>query len=171
MTHSTLPFQKLRFDVTGTRHLFIRQNPDCIPPDGEIPAAFAIWTVKRQSDVLPDEESSDQFFRSASHMLEQLANRLKTERVGLRIYAAGNIQFLTDIVQVADRFDLSSEEIFLDIPFSPARRVFCIHCDTMHEDITHDELTCHGCKAPLSVRDHFSHRIGAYMGVSETGID
>ncbi|GCE82584.1 hypothetical protein MSKU9_0725 [Komagataeibacter diospyri] len=170
MTNSSLPFQRLRFDMTGTRHLFIRQDPDCALPGGGIPPVFAIWTVRRQCDVLPDEHSPEGFFRSVSHMLEQLASRLETERVGLRIYAAGSTQFLSDVVRVADGAGLSAGEVFLDVPLSPVCRVMCIHCDTMHENVTHGELTCHGCRAVLSVRTHFSRRIGAYMGVAETGM-
>ncbi|GBQ58932.1 dimethylamine monooxygenase subunit DmmA family protein [Komagataeibacter swingsii] len=155
--------------MTGTRHLFIRQDPDCPLPDGGVPAAFAIWTVRRQCDVLPDGQAREGFFRSVSHMLEQLACRLETERVGLRVYAAGSIQFMGDVARVTDGAGLGAAEVFLDTPRSPARRVMCIHCDTMHENVTRDELTCHGCRAALSVRTHFSRRIGAYMAVSETG--
>ncbi len=168
MTYSNLPFRKFRFDMTGTRHLFIRQDPDCALPEGAIPAILSVWTVKRQSDVLPEEHAPDVSFRSVAHVLEQLASHLQTARVGLRIYAAGNIQFLSDVVKVTDGAGLCVEEVFMGPPTFPARRVMCIHCDTMHDNVSHDELTCHGCGGLLSVRPHFSRRIGAYMGVSET---
>lgn len=46
-----------------------------------------------------------------------------------------------------------------------ARRMQCVHCKTMAEDVTTDPYTCPGCGRSLYVRDHFSRRLGAFQGV------
>lgn len=48
---------------------------------------------------------------------------------------------------------------------SPARRMQCVHCKTVAEDVTTDPYTCPGCGRALFVRDHFSRRLGAFQGV------
>lgn len=46
-----------------------------------------------------------------------------------------------------------------------ARRMQCVHCKTIAEDVTTDPYTCPGCGRALYVRDHFSRRLGAFQGV------
>lgn len=46
-----------------------------------------------------------------------------------------------------------------------ARRMQCVHCKTVAENITTDPYTCPGCGRALYVRDHFSRRLGAFQGV------
>ena len=46
-----------------------------------------------------------------------------------------------------------------------ARRVFCTHSRFMSEPVTASPTRCQGCGLTLEVRDHFSRRLGAYMGV------
>ena len=46
-----------------------------------------------------------------------------------------------------------------------ARRVFCIHCQASNENVKTNVAKCTGCGRHLLVRDHYSRRLGAYMGV------
>ena len=46
-----------------------------------------------------------------------------------------------------------------------ARRMQCVHCKTIAENVTVDPYTCPGCGRALFVRDHFSRRLGAFQGV------
>lgn len=46
-----------------------------------------------------------------------------------------------------------------------ARRMQCVHCKTLAENVTTDPYTCPGCGRALYVRDHFSRRLGAFQGV------
>lgn len=46
-----------------------------------------------------------------------------------------------------------------------ARRMQCVHCKTIAEDVTVDPYRCPGCGRALYVRDHFSRRLGAFQGV------
>lgn len=48
---------------------------------------------------------------------------------------------------------------------SMARRMQCVHCKTIAEEVTVDPYRCPGCGRALFVRDHFSRRLGAFQGV------
>jgi hypothetical protein len=40
-----------------------------------------------------------------------------------------------------------------------------VHCGLSQPGTTHDSLQCSGCRVLLEVREHFSRRLGAYIGV------
>ena len=48
---------------------------------------------------------------------------------------------------------------------SQRRRVWCTHCHGSTEGVTTNVVACAGCGRHLLVRDHFSRRHGAFMGV------
>jgi len=48
---------------------------------------------------------------------------------------------------------------------APARRVYCIHCRATTEEVRTNIVSCVDCKRWLLVRDHYSRRLAAYMGV------
>ncbi|MBV1837047.1 dimethylamine monooxygenase subunit DmmA family protein [Acetobacter estunensis] len=167
MGTSELPYRPLTFDPDGRRHLFVRENVTLAFPKGERPAVFEVWTVERSSLVKAEPNAFDVQMRSAADLLERLAYRLAHERVGLRLYAAGRPAFLAQVAKVADDAGLCSGEILLDEPAGSERRVFCVYCDTLHDGVSGDTLVCRGCATELSVRDHYSRVLGAYMGAGE----
>jgi len=46
-----------------------------------------------------------------------------------------------------------------------ARRVYCIHCRATTENVRTNIVRCVACDRWLLVRDHYSRRLAAYMGV------
>jgi hypothetical protein len=40
-----------------------------------------------------------------------------------------------------------------------------VHCRTLNDGVTGNVFACAGCGASLFVRDHFSARLAAFMGV------
>jgi len=46
-----------------------------------------------------------------------------------------------------------------------ARRVYCIHCRATTENVRTNIVRCVECERWLLVRDHYSRRLAAYMGV------
>ena len=46
-----------------------------------------------------------------------------------------------------------------------ARRMQCVHCKDITEDVEMDPFICAHCGLSLYVRDHYSRRIAAYQGV------
>jgi len=60
---------------------------------------------------------------------------------------------------------MASEQIKMLKPLGNERRLFCTHCYTVTEDVTHSPFECPGCHRLLLVRDHFSRIHSAYVGV------
>lgn len=170
MGTSELPYRPLTFDTDGRRHLFVRENGMLAFPEGVRPAVFEVWTIEHSSLVKVEPDTGDVQMRSTADLLERLAHRLAREKVGLRLYAAGRPDFLAKVAKIADEAGLCSGEIMLGEPVGPERRVFCVHCDTLHDGVSGDTLMCQGCGTKLSVRDHYSRALGAYMGGGEPAV-
>jgi ferredoxin-NADP reductase len=86
-------------------------------------------------------------------------------KMGTRLYVAGSESFIGSIVQTTARYNLNADEVQRERCGSSARRVYCVHCRTSNEDVTTNIVKCVGCARNLLVRDHYSRRLGAYMGV------
>ena len=73
--------------------------------------------------------------------------------------------FLWDMHNLATKAGMAEEQIKKLKPLSNERRLFCTHCYTVTEGVTHTPFQCPGCDRLLLVRDHFSRIHGAYVGV------
>jgi predicted RNA-binding Zn-ribbon protein involved in translation (DUF1610 family) len=149
-------YHKLRLDASGFRHLAVSDH-DPFPfavfetsPDG-----VELWTVSSQSAEFPD----------AATVLAKLQARLERETAGFRLYAVGTEGFIWDAVNVARRAGMAADEVFVAHAGSLRRRVYCTHCKAMIEGVTTNLVPCPGCGAMLFVRDHFSRRLAAFMGI------
>jgi predicted RNA-binding Zn-ribbon protein involved in translation (DUF1610 family) len=49
---------------------------------------------------------------------------------------------------------------------STARRVQCVHCKGITDNVTTSPFKCSHCGLSLLVRDHYSRRYGAFQGVN-----
>ncbi len=85
--------------------------------------------------------------------------------MGTRLYIAGPESFIGRALQIASSFNLNRDEIHAEHFGSAARRVRCVHCRADTEDVTTNIVQCSGCARWLQVRDHYSRRLAAYMGV------
>src|SRR5262249_27061056 len=85
--------------------------------------------------------------------------------MGTRLYVAGSESFLGSAVRVALKYNLNSDEVQCAHCGSAARRVYCIHCKASNEGGKTNIVKCAGCGRHLFVRDHYSRRLAAYMGV------
>ncbi|MEP9351537.1 dimethylamine monooxygenase subunit DmmA family protein [Xanthobacter sp. KR7-225] len=160
-------------DPAGRHHLLVVEG-GAVPPgalaQGVSAAAFEVWTVAHRSavpgaPVMEEAAGAVRVFRAVPHLLSALEERLARERMGLRLYGAGTEPFLWDLFGIAQAAGLGREEIGFAHVGTKARRIFCVHCRTVTEKVTTSIVTCSGCGAPLFVRDHFSRRLAAFMGV------
>jgi hypothetical protein len=127
---------------------------------------ITVWTVKMAAPGVPAAATqSVRPFRSTAELLPQLAVRLAQATVGLRLYAIGSEAFIWDAHNVALGAGLDKAEIFTHQAGPLVRRVYCTHCRTMIEDVAVNIIPCPACAAHLFVRDHFSRRLAAFMGV------
>jgi predicted RNA-binding Zn-ribbon protein involved in translation (DUF1610 family) len=49
---------------------------------------------------------------------------------------------------------------------STVRRVQCVHCKGITENVRTDPFVCSHCGLSLFVRDHYSRRLAAFQGVN-----
>ncbi len=105
-----------------------------------------------------------QLFDRLEPLLENFQQLAAQSLMGTRLYVAGPESFIGLVMKIALQFNLNQDEIRAEECGSPARRVYCIHCRSTTKDVTTNIVRCH-CNRWLLVRDHYSRRLAAYMGV------
>jgi NAD(P)H-flavin reductase len=104
-------------------------------------------------------------FRHEEELLARLQDVLNHSVMGTRLYVAGPESFMGLVMRIARQFNLNKDEVRAEECGSLARRVYCIHCQTATENVTTNIVQCKDCNRWLLVRDHYSSRLAAYMGV------
>jgi len=106
-----------------------------------------------------------QHFESADALLAEYRGLLESSVMGTRLYIAGPEHFIGRVMQIALEFNLNTDEIRAEAVGTLARRVHCVHCRAGTENVVTNIVRCSGCGRWLFVRDHYSRRFAAYMGV------
>ena len=99
-------------------------------------------------------------------LLTRLRAVLTTATMGTRLYVAGTEGFIGQVIQVAADFGIDPGSVVTEHRGSLARRVQCVHCKGITENVTSNPCRCSHCGLALLVRDHYSRRIGAFQGVN-----
>ncbi len=94
-----------------------------------------------------------------------LGERLFRAQMGTRIYAAGSEPLIGSVVQRAMRFGVDHLSVRTEHRGSLKRRVQCVHCKGLTENVTASPVKCAHCGLMLTVRDHYSRRYAAFIGV------
>jgi DNA-directed RNA polymerase subunit RPC12/RpoP len=133
-------------------------------------AAAAAPAGAAGSDARPDDFSAMgleelRTFTDVATLLREFRSLLDTALMGTRLYVAGPESFIGLAMKIALEFDLNKDEIRAEELGSSARRVYCIHCRATTEDVRTNIVRCVDCGSWLLVRDHYSRRLAAYMGV------
>ena len=102
---------------------------------------------------------------SVAAALPRLKQTLATARMGLRIYLSGTEGLIGQAMQAALEAGIDHASIQTEQRGSLARRMQCVHCKGITEDVTTQPATCAHCGLLLLVRDHYSRRIAAFQGV------
>ncbi|CAN7742568.1 dimethylamine monooxygenase subunit DmmA family protein [Rhizobium sp. LjRoot258] len=112
--------------------------------------------------------SADMFFTAPTiaTLLFRLKRSLSTAHMGTRLYIAGTEGFIGQAMIVALDCGMDHASIITEHRGSLARRVQCVHCKGITEDVSHSPFVCSHCGLPLLVRDHYSRRLGAFQGVN-----
>jgi hypothetical protein len=105
-------------------------------------------------------------FDDSAALLGRAREILERSVMGTRVYVAGPESFIGRVLQLAAAFNLNKDEIRAEHAGSAARRVHCVHCRAGTEDVRTNIVRCSGCARWLLVRDHYSRRFAAYMGVN-----
>jgi hypothetical protein len=105
-------------------------------------------------------------FPTVPTLLFRLNGVLVTAHMGTRLYATGTEGFIGQVIQLALSHAIDHHSIVTEHRGSLARRVQCTHCKGILENVTTNIAACTHCGVNLLVRDHYSRRLGAFMGVS-----
>ncbi len=106
---------------------------------------------------------------SMDALLDLVTDALSECYMGTQFYVAGEEALIWPVINVLANAGVDDRNVFKEHCGSLARRVFCVHCETVNENVHHDIHQCEKCGLNLFVRDHFSRYWGAYMGFMVDG--
>ena len=99
-------------------------------------------------------------------LLFRLARVLQDMPMGAQIYLTGS----EGLIGQAERDIMALGYPHVDIQTehrgSTVRRMQCVHCKGITENVKTDPFQCSHCGLHLYVRDHYSRRLAAFQGVS-----
>lgn len=98
-------------------------------------------------------------------VLPRLRKLLAEATMTTQLYLAGTEGLIGKVIAEALAAGLHPDAIQSEHRGPVARRMQCVHCKGMTEEVTTDPFTCAHCGLTLFVRDHFSRRLGAFQGV------
>jgi ferredoxin-NADP reductase len=174
-------YAPLQPDLAGRYHVMVGHGVGAAPLArllGELeaaaPAALARTRVWYVNDPAAPQSNAEVFhaasvaevrvFDLVDPLLADLTTALDESLMGTRLYVAGPESFMGLIMRIAHQFNLAGDEVRAEECGTMARRVDCIHCRTIIEGVRTNIVECK-CGRWLVVRDHYSRRLAAYMGV------
>ena len=172
-------YAPLSADAGGRHHLMLGFGPGAAAllrvlgeMQGSTPAALASTRVLFAPDGTPAAVDFTRagvaevaLFDGPAPLLEAFTRVLDASLMGTRLYVAGPESFIGLAMQIALRYNLNKDEIRAEEMGTLARRVHCVHCRATTEGVRTNIVNCCGCGRWLLVRDHYSRRLAAYMGV------
>lgn len=169
-------YAPLDWDASGTEHVLFAAAEDVAlakrlfaqPPEAPVTliclrdeapgSAPSVW----QQPLPPSSR------RRVTHRLDSalqcLHDTLAAGHMGTRLYLVGSEDLLWQASQVAQRFVMGASQVRHHRVATLARPVYCVHCRSITRGVTTNVVDCGNCGRALFVRDHFSRRLGAYMG-------
>ena len=148
--------------LKNTRILFV---PDAATPAGADQAGAARAAASEIERFKAAAVGDVQSFAGTPALLERFRAILGQSLMGTRLYVAGPESFIGLVMKIALEFNLNKDEIRAEECGTLARRVYCIHCRATTENVRTNIVRCVECDSWLLVRDHYSRRLAAYMGV------
>jgi hypothetical protein len=142
---------KDRSEILQSAHLMYCPGPDGVDAATELEALGAA-----------------QFFRAPTipALLPRLQRVLTDAHMGTQFYLAGS----EGLIGQAEREIMATGFPFAAIQKeqrgSTLRRVQCVHCKGITENVATDPFRCSHCGLNLFVRDHYSRRMAAFQGVN-----
>jgi predicted RNA-binding Zn-ribbon protein involved in translation (DUF1610 family) len=97
--------------------------------------------------------------------VSRLRRVLQDAHMGLQVYLAGTEGLMGQAQNEAMQAGIPHTAIQTEHRGSLARRMQCVHCKGITEDVMTDPFVCSHCGLNLFVRDHYSRRLAAFQGV------
>lgn len=162
----------------GTHHLFVADAEGAAAildlakdvPAGFFDNAHVIFVpentgsryVGALAGLKPAQFHQSPSFASALPRLKQV---LANAHMGIRLYLSGTEGLIGQAMLAASEAGIDHLSIQTEHRGSLARRVQCVHCKGITENVTTQPATCAHCGLLLLVRDHYSRRVAAFQGV------
>ncbi len=109
-----------------------------------------------------------QFFRAPTipALLPRLVRVLSDTHMGTQFYLAGTESLIGQAEREIMATGFPHASVQKVQRGSTLRRVQCVHCKGITENVGTDPFKCSHCGLNLFVRDHYSRRIAAFQGVN-----
>jgi len=109
-----------------------------------------------------------QFFRAPTipALLPRLQRVLTDAHMGTQFYLAGTEGLIGQAEREIMATGFPYAAIQKEQRGSTVRRVQCVHCKGVTENVATDPFQCSHCGLSLFVRDHYSRRLAAFQGVN-----
>ena len=95
----------------------------------------------------------------------RLHRTLERAHMGLQLYLTGTEGLMGQAQRDAMNAGIPHTAIQTEHRGSVGRRMQCVHCKGITEDVIVDPFVCAHCGLNLFVRDHYSRRLAAFQGV------
>ncbi|MWL91946.1 MULTISPECIES: dimethylamine monooxygenase subunit DmmA family protein [Cupriavidus] len=159
--HSLPRYAPLATQDSAQHHLLVVATAE--PDAMSILPALAGDLTGRHTLLLQGGED-DGAARTLDHAL---AAALDQAPAGTHLYLTGPEPRIWALWNVARSAGLAPDAIQLAPTRRHLRQVYCVHCARQHLAPAAEALTdCPHCGVALGVRQHFSRRLGAYLGVA-----
>lgn len=114
-----------------------------------------------------EELGAGQFYAGPSYEAAQsrIRRALQDCHMGTQVYLSGTESLMGQAMAEATAAGIPHTAIQTEHRGSTARRMQCVHCKGITEDVTTDPFECGHCGLSLFVRDHYSRRLAAFQGV------
>ena len=108
-----------------------------------------------------------QYYEGPSYeaSVQRLRHVLANAHQGLQVYLTGTESLMGQAQNEAMQAGIPHTSIQTEHRGSVARRMQCVHCKGITEEVMFDPFQCDHCGLHLFVRDHYSRRLAAYQGV------
>jgi dimethylamine monooxygenase subunit C len=140
-----------RSAILATAHVMYVPGPNGVDQSSELEALQAA-----------------QFFRAPTipALLPRLARVLVAAHMGSQFYLAGTEGLIGQAEREIMATGFPVGAIQKEHRGSTVRRVQCVHCKGITENVATDPFPCSHCGLNLFVRDHYSRRMAAFQGVN-----
>lgn len=133
-------------------------------------AAHIMYIPSISDDTFTDQLDSlkpHQFYVGPSYAasVSRLRRALQDAHMGLQVYLAGTEGLIGQAMLEATNAGIPHTAIQTEHRGSVARRMQCVHCKGITENVMVDPFKCAHCGLNLFVRDHYSRRLAAFQGV------
>lgn len=145
--HSLPRYRRPHPREAASRHIVVMQSA----------AACASFVGELQQPLVLNEQNSN--FGARLHQV------LGSATVGSHLYIMGDEAFVWRIHAQARAAGMEDDEIDITRSIVGQRLVYCVHCGLTQVCGPEPLMTCVRCNVGLEVREHFSRRLGAYLGV------